>query len=66
MVIELDCDRSVTLKVTPNDDPLTLARKFSYTYNIDPKVIQTLAMNITDVQRSSFRGSMPYEKLIKK
>lgn len=66
MFIELDSNRSATLNISPHDDPLVLARKFCYTYNVDPKVIQTLANNIKEVQHSSFKSELTYEKLIRR
>jgi hypothetical protein len=65
MFIELDSEHSVSLYVGPHDDPVTLARKFCYVNNVDPKVIQVLSNNIRSVQNSSFLQQHSYEELIK-
>ena len=54
MVIELDSQNSVTIEIHPYDDPVTLAKRFCYQYNIDPKIINSFAKNIKNIQSTSF------------
>lgn len=64
MVIELDSHNSVTIEIHPHDDPTTLAKKFCYQYNIDPKIITSFARNIKNIQASSFQQQEDYSSLI--
>ena len=54
MVIELDSNRSATIKIHSDDDPLILAKAFCFQYSIDPRVINTLANNIKNVKNMEF------------
>lgn len=59
MIIQLDSENSVCLKVHPNDNPLTLAQQFCYSQNIDPKVITLFAKQIKQVQNSNWPSIYP-------
>ena len=54
MVIEFGHNASASLLVGPEDDPITLAKRFCFKNNIDPHVINTLASNIRSLQSTSF------------
>lgn len=54
MVIEFGGNSNASLMVGPNDDPTTLAKKFCFKYNIDPRIISTLASNIKNLQMTTF------------
>jgi hypothetical protein len=47
--------------VGSNDDPLTLAKRFCFKYNIDPRIIATLASNIKNLQLSTFQKESVYK-----
>lgn len=66
MIIELDKDNSVILNIRADDEPFLLAKKFCYTNNIDPKIINSLAMNIRKIQSSSFNDNNRYQSLFSK
>lgn len=54
MVIEIDADRSAMIKIHSNDDPIILAKSFCFQHSIDPRIINTLANNIKNVQNMEF------------
>lgn len=46
------------MKVHINDDPVLLAKKFCYTHNIDPQIINTLAKQIKQLQLNIWMHSI--------
>lgn len=61
MVIELDSETSIPLRIHSYDDPLLLSRQFCYSNNIDPKVISVLAKQIKQLQYKSLtKGESSY------
>lgn len=60
MLIELDQNNSVTLLINQDDDPYTLAKKFCYAQNIDPKIIKSLGNNIKQIQKTEFGENMDF------
>lgn len=62
MVIDFGHNSSASLMVAPDDDPMTLAKKFCFKHNIDPHVISTLAANIRNLQSTSFEPCYRLEK----
>ena len=66
MIIELDQNNSVALHIRADDEPVLLAKKFCYTNNIDPKIINSLAANIKKIQATSFNEDNRYKSLFSK
>lgn len=54
MVIEFGGNNNASLMVGAHDDPTTLAKRFCFKHNIDPRIITTLASNIKSLQMSTF------------
>jgi len=54
MVVELDSENSLSLKVRPQDNPFTLAQQFCYSQNIDPKIITPFAKQIRQMQANNW------------
>ena len=54
MVIEYGTGQSASVMVGAKDDPHSLAQMFCFQHNIDPRIISTLAHNITSLQNSTF------------
>ena len=55
MVVDLGDGRKKNIRITDEDDPSALARKFCFDNNIDGKVIPLLTKNIKSFMVTSFR-----------
>lgn len=54
MIIEFGENSKASLMVGPHEDSLTLAKRFCFRNNIDPRIITTLAANIRNLQATTF------------
>jgi len=54
MVIEFGGSSNASIMVGPHDDPTTLAKRFCFKHNIDPRIITTLATSIKNLQINTF------------
>jgi hypothetical protein len=54
MIVDLGNNNNTSIMVGKNDDANNLAKRFCFKYNIDPRVITTLANNIKKLQMANF------------
>lgn len=62
MVIEFGEANNASIMVGSYDDPVTLAKKFCFKHNIDPRIITTLAVNIKNLQRETFPNTNKFKE----